>query len=71
MACLKDLTELVLTHVRLTLQVDVLFDANEIALPILMCIKPRGLIGGRALLFTPWAHVIGTKQTRHVWPCTL
>ena len=31
MACLKGLIELVLTHVRLTLQVDVLFYANEIA----------------------------------------
>ena len=71
MACLKGLVEFVLTHVRLTLQADVLFDGNEIEITILMRIEVSGLIGGRALLFTPWAHVIGTKQTRHVWPCNL
>ena len=43
MAWLKGLTELVLTHVRLTLQVDVLFDGNEIEITILMCIEVSGL----------------------------
>ena len=71
MACLKGLTAPVLTHVRLTPQVDALFDANEIAASILMCIDPHGLIGGRALLFTPRADVIGIKQARYVWPSTV
>ena len=39
MACLKGLIELVLTHVRLTLQVDVLFYANEIAASIFVRIE--------------------------------
>ena len=36
MACLKGLTALVLTHVRLTPQVNVLFDAVAIAIAIFM-----------------------------------
>ena len=71
MACLKELTELVLTHMRLTPQVDVLFDADEIAVSIFVRIEPCGLIGGRALLYTLRADVIGIKQSRYVRPSTL
>ena len=62
MACLKGLTALVLTHVRLTPQVNVLFDAAAIAISILMHMEASTLIRGRALSLTPMAHVIGTSQ---------
>ena len=62
MACLKGLTALVLTHVRLTPQVNVLFDAVAIAISIFMHMEARTLIRGRALSLTPMAHVIGTSQ---------
>ena len=66
MACLKGLIELVLTHVRLTLQADVLFDGNEIEITILMRIEVSGLIGGRTPSHTPRAQLVGNTQTRHV-----
>ena len=66
MACLKGLTELVLTHMRLAPQVDVLFDANEIAVSIFMRIEPSGLIGGRTPSLTPRPQLMGSQKQRHV-----
>ena len=66
MACLKGLTALMLTHVRLTPQVDALFDAVAITVSISMRIEASTLIRGRALSLTPMAHVIGTSQSRYV-----
>ena len=66
MACLKGLAALVLTHVRLTPQVDALFDAVAITVSISMRIEASTLIRGRALSLTPMAHVIGTSQPRYV-----
>ena len=66
MACLKGLTAPVLTHVRLTPQVDVLFDANEIAVSIFMRIEPSGLIGGRTPSLTPRPQLMGSQKQRHV-----
>ena len=63
MACLKDLTELVLTHVRLVLQADVPFDAHEIAASIFIRIKPSSLIGSCTPLLTPGTLAIGIKHT--------
>ena len=71
MACLKALTELLLWHVRLASQVHALFDANEIAIPILVRIEASGLDSGRTPSLTPRAQVIGTKQPRHVWTSNL
>ena len=66
MACLKGLIELVLTHVRLTLQADVPFDANEIGASIFMRIEPSGLIGGRTPSLTPRPQLMGSQKQRHV-----
>ena len=71
MACLKGLVEFVLTHVRLTLQADVLFDGNEIEITILMRIEVSGLIGGRTPSHTPRAQLVGNPQPRHVHTPTL
>ena len=65
MACLKGLIELVLTHVRLTLQVDVLFYANEIAASIFVRIEVSSLIGSRTPSLTPRAQLIASQQPRH------
>ena len=62
MACLKGLIELVLTHVRLTLQVDVLFYANEIAASIFVRIEVSGLIGSRTPSLTPRAQLMGSQN---------
>ena len=66
MACLKGLTALMLTHVRLTPQVDVPFDAVAISISIFVHMEASTLIRGRALSLTPMAHVIGTSQPRYV-----
>ena len=66
MACLKGLIEFVLTHVRLTLQVDVLFYANEIAASIFVRIEVSSLIGSRTPSLTPRAQLIGWEQTGYV-----
>ena len=50
-----------LTHVRLNLQVDVLFDGNEIEITILMRIEVSGLIGGRTPSLTPRAQLVGSQ----------
>ena len=71
MACLKGLTALVLTHMRLTQQVDVIFDAVTISISIFVRIEASTLIRGRALSLTPRAHVIGTPKPRHVWTSPL
>ena len=62
MACLKGLIEFVLTHVRLPLQADVPFDANEIGASIFMRIEPSGLIGGRTPSLTPRAQLMGSQN---------
>ena len=61
MACLKGLIEIVLTHVRLTLQADVPFDANEIGASIFMRIEPSGLIGSRTPSLTPRVQLVGSQ----------
>ena len=68
---LKGDSELLLTHVRLTPQVDALFNANEIAVLIFMRIEPRSLIGSRTYSLTPRAQLIGIPQPRHVQIPTL
>ena len=65
MACLKDLTEPVLIHVRLTPQANAIFDANEIAASTFVLMEVSGLIGSRTLSLTPRAHVIGTSKSGH------
>ena len=50
-----------LTHVRLKLQVNVLFDANEIAASIFVRIEVSSLIGGRTSSLSPRAQFIGSK----------
>ena len=65
MACLKGLIEFVLTHVRLTLQADVPFDANEIGASIFMRIEPSGLIGSRTPSLTTRAQLVASQQPRH------
>ena len=68
MACLKGLIELVLTHVRLTLQVDVLFYANEIAASTFVRIEVSSLIGSR----TPFLAGISSLSVRIIFfVCTL
>ena len=66
MACLKGLIEVVLTHVRLTLEVDVLFYANEIAASIFVRIEVSSLIGSRTPSLTPRAQLMGSQKRRHV-----
>ena len=61
MACLKEITELVLTHVRLTLQVDVLFYTNEIAASIFVRIEVSSLIGSRIPSLTLRAQLVGSQ----------
>ena len=67
MVCLKGLTALILTHVRLTPQVDVPFDAVAISISIFVHMEASTLIRGRTLSLTSRAHVIGTPKPRHVW----
>lgn len=57
---------LLLTNVRLTPQVDALFDANEIAVSIFMRNEPSGFVGRRTPSLTPRAQIIGTPQQRYV-----
>lgn len=65
MASLKWPIELVLTHVRLKLQVNVLFDANEIAASIFVRIEVSSLIGSRTPSLTTRAQLVASQQPRH------
>ena len=66
MASLNAQLKLMLTHVRLTLQVVALLDANEIAVSIFMRNELSGLVGRRTPSLTPRAQIIGTPQQRYV-----
>ena len=61
MACLKGLTALMLTHVRLTPQVDALFYADAIEFSISTRIEVSSLIGGRTSSLSPRAQLIGSQ----------
>ena len=71
MTCLKPLIELLLTHVRLTPQADVIFTRVRFSISIFVRMEVSGLISGRTRLFSSRAVRNASTQPRHAQIPTL